>query len=99
VTQTALRDGTVGAADIFSTDPSIDTYGFVPLTDTRHIFAAQNVVPLFRLSVLTRPMAEACDAVSARLTTAILRKLDGEVAGGDSPATAAAQWLSSAGLG
>jgi osmoprotectant transport system substrate-binding protein len=99
VTQTALRDGTVGAADIFSTDPSIDSYGFVPLTDTKPIFAAQNVVPLFRLSVLSRPMAEACNAISARLTTAILRKLDGEVADGASPATAAAQWLSSAGLG
>jgi osmoprotectant transport system substrate-binding protein len=99
VTQTALRDGTVGAADIFSTDPSIDAYGFVPLTDTRHIFAAQNVVPLFRLGVLTQPMAQACNAVSARLTTADLRKLDGEVAGGASPASAAARWLSSAGLG
>lgn len=99
VTQTALRDGTVGAADIFSTDPSIDAYGFVPLTDTKHIFAAQNVVPLFRLGVLTQPMAKACNAVSAKLTTAALRKLDGEVANGASPETAASQWLSSAGLG
>ena len=99
VTQTALRDGTVGAADIFSTDPSINTYGFVSLDDTKHIFAAQNVVPVFRLGVLTQPMAQACNAVSARLSTAVLRKLDGEVADGDSPASAAAQWLSSVGLG
>ena len=98
ITQTALRDGTIGAADIFSTDPSIDTDRFVSLTDTGHIFAAQNVVPLFRLGVLTQPMAQACNAVSARLTTAALRKLDGEVANGTSPATAAAQWLASAGL-
>jgi osmoprotectant transport system substrate-binding protein len=99
VTQTALRDGTIGAADIFSTDPSITNYGFVPLTDTKHIFAAQNVVPLFNRSVLTQPMARACNAVSAKLTTASLRSLVGEVANGTSPASAAAQWLSNTGLG
>jgi osmoprotectant transport system substrate-binding protein len=99
VTQTALRDGTIGAADIFSTDPSITKYGFVPLTDTKHIFAAQNVVPLFKRNVLTQPMAQACNAVSARLTTASLRNLVGEVADGVSPVSAAARWLSGAGLG
>jgi osmoprotectant transport system substrate-binding protein len=99
VTQTALRNGTIGAADIFSTDPSISKYGFVSLTDTKHIFAAQNVVPLFKLNVLTEPMTQACNAVSAQLTTASLRNLVGKVADGTSPASAAAQWLSSAGLG
>lgn len=74
VTQTALRDGTIGAANIFSTDPSITKYSFVPLTDTKHIFAAQNVVPLFNRNMLTQPMAQACNAASARLTTAMAQQ-------------------------
>jgi osmoprotectant transport system substrate-binding protein len=91
VPQAALRDGTIGAADIFSTDPSITKYGFVPLTDTKHFFAAQNVVPLFKRNVLTQPMAQACNAAAARLTTASLRNLVGEVADGASLVSAAAR--------
>ena len=44
-------------------------------------------------------VVNAQEAASAKLTTAILRSLVGEVANGTSPASAAAQWLSSTGLG
>jgi len=98
ITQTALADGTVSAADIFSTDPSITRDGFVPLADPKSIFAAENIVPVFRDGTLTRPMAAAADAVSARLTTAQLRSLDVEVAAGQQPAAAAAAWDRSQGL-
>ncbi|GAA3841645.1 ABC transporter substrate-binding protein [Streptomyces chiangmaiensis] len=98
ITQTALRNGTVDAADIFSTDPAISHYGFVSLEDTQHIFAAQNVVPVFRRDVLTEPMARASDAVSARLDTAALRQLVTEVADGGDPATVASHWLKQNGL-
>jgi osmoprotectant transport system substrate-binding protein len=98
ITQTALRNGTVDAADIFSTDPAISRNDFVSLEDPRHVFAAQNVVPLFRDDVLTQPMADACDEVSAKLTTAVLSRLDAQVADGAAPAAVAGGWLSSAGI-
>jgi osmoprotectant transport system substrate-binding protein len=98
ITQTALRNGTVDAADIFSTDPAIARYGFVSLKDPHHLFAAQNIVPLFKQDVLTQPMADACNAVSARLTTAALGELDAQVAAGSDPETVAHTWLVAHGL-
>jgi len=98
VTQLALRNGTVQAADIFSTDPSIARYGFVPLKDPKRIFAAENVLAVFKQSVLTKPMLAACDAVSAQLDTATLRHLDGRVIAGEDPATVASSWLKHAAI-
>ncbi|MET8809765.1 ABC transporter substrate-binding protein [Streptomyces sp. NPDC004546] len=98
ITQTALRNGTVDAADIFSTDPAIPRYGFVSLKDPQNLFAAQNVVPLFKQDVFTKPMADACNAVSAKLTTAALGKLDAQVVKGADPDVVAHKWLSANGL-
>jgi osmoprotectant transport system substrate-binding protein len=95
VTQLALRNGTVQAADIFSTDPSITRDRFVSLKDPKRIFAAENVLAVFKQSVLTKPMLAACDAVSAHLDTATLRELDGKVAAGEDPAAVASNWLKS----
>jgi osmoprotectant transport system substrate-binding protein len=97
VIQLALRNGTVQAADIFSTDPSIARYGFVSLKDPKTIFAAENVA-VFKQSVLTKPMLAACNAVSARLDTATLRDLDGRVTAGEDPAAVAFSWLRTAAL-
>jgi len=98
-TETALKDGTVQAADIFSTDPTIAANGFVSLADPRHIFAAENVVPVFRQDVLTRPMLAAADAVSARLDTRTLTDLDEQVENGVQPAVVAHHWVSAEHLG
>lgn len=98
ITQTALRNGTVEAADIFSTDPAITRFGFVSLKDPEHIFAAQNIVPVFRSDVLTQPMADGCNAVSSRLDTAELSNLVTKVADGADPSTTASQWLRKNGL-
>lgn len=95
VTQLALRNGTVQAADIFSTDPSITRYEFVSLKDPKTIFAAENVLVVFKQSVLTKPMLAGCDAVSAHLDTVTLRELDGRVAAGEDPAAVASKWLTS----
>ncbi|MDT4997650.1 MAG: osmoprotectant transport system substrate-binding protein, partial [Pseudonocardiales bacterium] len=99
VTVTALKSGSVDAADIFSTDPSIVQNGFVSLTDPKSMFAAQNVVPLASQAKLSQPMVDACNAVSAKLDTATLAKLVADVAGGKDPDTVAKTWLSSMGLG
>ena len=98
-TVTALKNGTIDAGDIFSTDPSILKNGFVSLKDPKNMFAAQNIVPLFSQKVLTQPMKAACDAVSAKLTTAALAKLVAQVVAGTDPDKAAKAWLSQAGLG
>jgi osmoprotectant transport system substrate-binding protein len=98
VTQLALQNGTVQAADIFSTDPSITRDRFVSLKDPKRIFLAENVLAVFKQSVLTKPMLEACNAVSAHLHTATLRELDGRVAAGEDPTAVAAAWLKSVGI-
>jgi osmoprotectant transport system substrate-binding protein len=97
-TVTALKNGTIDAGDIFSTDPSIAANGFVSLQDPKSMFAAQNIVPLFSQKVLTQPMKDACDAVSAKLDTKTLAGLVAKVAGGADPDTVAKAWLTTAGL-
>jgi osmoprotectant transport system substrate-binding protein len=98
ITQTALLNGTVDAADIFSTDPAIAKNDLVSLADTKQLFAAENVVPVFRNDVLTGPMAAAANAVSAKLDTATLRDLVGKVNAGTAPRKVADEWLTSVGL-
>ncbi len=98
VTVNALKSGSLDAADIFSTDPAIAQNGFVSLADPQSMFAAQNVVPLFSQKVLTKPMADACDAVSEKLDTKTLASLRAKVSGDNSEAVAQ-EWLKSVNLG
>lgn len=98
ITVDALKNGSIDAADIFSTDPSIAANGFVVLTDPKSMFAAQNIVPLFSQKVLTQPMADAADAVSAKLDTETLAGLDAKLSG-DNAAQIAQEWLKSENLG
>jgi len=98
VTVNALKGGSIDAADIFSTDAAIAQNGFVSLTDPQSMFAAQNVVPLFSQKVLTKPMEDASNAVSAKLDTKTLAALVAKVSGGNSEAVAR-EWLKSVNLG
>jgi osmoprotectant transport system substrate-binding protein len=98
VTVNALKNGGIDAADIFSTDPAIAANGFVSLQDPKSMFAAQNIVPLFAQKVLTQPMKDACDAVSAKLDTKTLAGLVAQVGGGKSADDVAKAWLQENGL-
>jgi osmoprotectant transport system substrate-binding protein len=98
ITVTALKNGTIDAADIFSTDSSIAKNNFVSLTDPKSMFAAQNIVPIVNKSKLTQPMVDACNAVSAKLDTKTLASLVAQASSGD-PDKVAKDWLSSVGLG
>lgn len=98
VTVTALKNGTIDAGDIFSTDPSFAADGFVALADPKNMFAAQNVTPIVASAKLTPTIRNTVDAVSAKLTTVILAQLDSQVGTGD-PDPVAKQWLASEGLG
>jgi osmoprotectant transport system substrate-binding protein len=98
VTVTALKNGTIDAGDIFSTDPSFAADGFVALADPQNMFAAQNIIPIVATSKLTDTIRNTVNAVSVKLTTAILGQLDAQVGTGD-PDPIAQQWLTSNGLG
>lgn len=98
VTVTALKNGTIDAGDIFSTDPSFAADGFVALSDPKNMFAAQNVTPIVATAKVTPTIKDTVNAVSAKLTTAVLAQLDSQVGTGD-PDPVAKQWLSSQGLG
>ena len=91
----ALLDGTVTAADIFSTVPAIPQHNLVVLEDPNHLFVANNVVPLVSTQKKSDSLQKVLDAVSAKLTTAGLIGLNTAVAGrgGISPADAARNWL------
>jgi osmoprotectant transport system substrate-binding protein len=98
VTVTALKNGTIDAGDIFSTDPSFAADGFVALSDPKNMFAAQNVTPIVATAKLTPTIKSTVNAVSAKLTTTVLAQLDAEVGSSD-PNPTAQKWLSSVGLG
>jgi osmoprotectant transport system substrate-binding protein len=65
---------------LFSTDPSIEANGFVPLVDDRHLQNAENLTPVIRSDKLGDGVRMVLDEVSALLTTDIVTTLVGEVA-------------------
>jgi osmoprotectant transport system substrate-binding protein len=75
----ALNDGTIQAADIFTTDPAVSKYHFVALTDPKHLFPADNVTPIINKDVATSRVIATLNAVSAALTTSDLVQLVGGV--------------------
>jgi osmoprotectant transport system substrate-binding protein len=100
ITVAALGDGTVQAADLFTTDPTIEDQGFVVLDDPKNNFAAQNVVPLINSTKATPQVTAALNAVSAKLTTEGLIGLNRQLNAPDKPEvdTVAKGWLTANGL-
>jgi len=96
----ALKDNTIQAADLFTTDPAISENGLVILEDPKHNFAAQNVVPLINKAKATPDVAAALNAVSAKLTTENLMELNRALAAPDKPEVGpvAKAWLERNGL-
>ncbi len=95
----ALLGGQAQAANIFSTDPSIATNGFVTLEDPKLLFGSDNVVPLVRKDRVTDQVRGALDAVSAKLDTATLTDLVKQVDVDKKDAKVVAkEWLTKAGL-
>lgn len=78
VTVEALRSGRADVVDLFSTDASIAANGFVALADDKHMFPAQNIVPLSARGALDAHQKAALDRVSAALTTKELTAIDHE---------------------
>jgi osmoprotectant transport system substrate-binding protein len=80
LTVAALADGSIQAADLFTTDPTIADRGWVALEDPQNNFAAQNVVPLVNEAKANDQVRQTLNAISAALTTDGLLELNREVA-------------------
>ncbi|MFF8627536.1 ABC transporter substrate-binding protein [Streptomyces werraensis] len=99
LTQAALAQNEVQAADVFTTDPTIVKEKFVVLKDPENLFGFANVTPLVRKDGLPREGVEALNAVSAKLDTKTLLDLDAQVQlEKKDPLDVAKAWLKSAGL-
>ncbi|UXA17823.1 ABC transporter substrate-binding protein [Mycobacterium sp. SMC-4] len=96
----ALADGTVTAANIFSTSPAIEQSRLVVLEDPENVFLAANVVPLVASQKMSDELKTVLDAVNAKLTTEALIELNTSVEGnrGVDPDEAAAKWISDNGF-
>lgn len=78
-TISALKTNAVQVGLLFSTDPSIEQNGFVPLVDDMHLQNAENITPVIRTDKVDDEVRSLLDAVSAKLTTATVTDLIGQV--------------------
>ncbi len=99
ITLAALTDGKVQAADVFTTTPQIISDHLVSLADPKFNFAAQNVTPLVYKQAMTPTIISTLNAISAKLTTADLLKIDTQViTDHQNYSTVATAWLKANGL-
>jgi osmoprotectant transport system substrate-binding protein len=99
LTENALKNGQINAGDIFTTDPLIAKNGWVVLEDPKNLYTAQNVLPLINSKKASANVKSVLAAVSAKLTTDDLVKLNEQVSLEKKNAdTVAQKWLSDAGL-
>ena len=78
----ALEEGEVDAAAVFTTDGQLAGRGYVLLEDPRGLFASQHVAPVVSRRALRahgRRLAATIDAVSRRLTTRAMRTMNSAV--------------------
>ena len=99
---TALNDGVVDVAELCSTQPDIERFGFVRLEDDMLTQPAENIAPIIsqeKLDELGDGFAEILNAVSAEMTTEDLTSLGVQVAVDQRDvAEVAAEWLTDKGL-
>jgi osmoprotectant transport system substrate-binding protein len=80
----ALDAGTTDVAAVFTTDPPLASRRYMLLRDPKGVFAKQHVAPIIGKKVLIAhgpSLATALNAVSALLTTPVMRMLNGKVGG------------------
>lgn len=95
-----LADGRIDVASVYTTDPQLAGGRYVLLADPRHVFAEQRVAPLISRKALSEHgprLKRTLNAVTALLTTPIMRRLNAEAAD-QTPAQVAAEFLREKGL-
>ena len=99
---TALNDGVVDVAELCSTQPDIERFGFVRLEDDMATQPAENIAPVVsqdKLDELGDAFAEVLNGVSAEMTTDDLTSLGVQVAVEQRDvAEVATEWLTDKGL-
>jgi osmoprotectant transport system substrate-binding protein len=93
LTLSALVNGQVQAANLFSTDPAIAANDLIVLEDVKNLFPAQNIVPVIATPKVSDVVTSTLNAVSAALTTKDLVVLNGRLANHDSFDVVAGDWL------
>lgn len=98
----ALQNGTVQAADVFTTDGQLASGQFQLLDDPDHLFGFENVAPVVTQATLLAEgpaFVHTINSVSAQLTTEAMRELNADVdIYNQTPAAAAHQFLLVRGL-
>jgi osmoprotectant transport system substrate-binding protein len=102
VEYTALDRGRVQAAAVMTTDPPLRTGRYTVLADPKRLFGVQNVVPVFSRAVIAAEgpvFTRTVEAVSAKLTTQAMRRMNGAVElDKRDPAGVAADFLHASGI-
>jgi osmoprotectant transport system substrate-binding protein len=100
ITTKALLDGTVQAADIFTTDSSIEANDLVVLEDPKNNFTAENLLPLINKDKASDTVKDVLNSVSAKLDQKSLNELNVQLNDPAKPEIAdiAKDWLAQAGL-
>jgi osmoprotectant transport system substrate-binding protein len=97
LTAEELASGQIDVAVLFTTDGEIPSRGFVVLKDDLGLQPPENVTPVVRKEVVLahgQRFTDVVNAVSANLTTEVLRELNRLVSlGSSSPASVARRWL------
>ena len=94
ITREALTKGSIDVALLFSSDGAISKQGLVVLEDDKGLQPAENVVPVVRSDKVDDDLRKALNAVSSKLTTEELVKLNAAVdIDKEDPADVAERWL------
>ena len=93
LTLSAMKNNQVQGADLLSTSPAIKKDRLVVLEDTKHLFAAQNIVPIVASEALNDAVTTTLNKVSAQLTTEDLIDMNEKIAEFVSIDDIAHQWL------
>jgi osmoprotectant transport system substrate-binding protein len=99
LTTSALNKGDIDVGRVFTTQGAIDEFGWVVLQEDKPLEPAQNIVPIGRKDAMTDQVKQALDAISAKITTEELTKLNKLVdVDKQDPEKVANDWLTQQGL-
>lgn len=99
LTTEALNSGQIDVGRVFTTQGTIEEYGWVVLEDDQGLVPEENIIPLIRSEVLTDEVETVLNELSAALTTEDLIELNGRVEiDQEDPADVAQSFLEEAGL-
>jgi osmoprotectant transport system substrate-binding protein len=99
LTTSALNKGDIDVGRVFTTQGAIAEFGWVVLEEDKPLQPAQNIVPIGRKEAMTDQVRQALDAISAKITTEELTKLNKLVdVDKQDPEKVANDWLTQQGL-